>query len=420
MGRKQASRKKRAWRNSEAAAAVMAAVGEASREATARSRSNAELFVVDRAATTFAQRSRAARRATVSSLAADGASDAAAMKKAARARASKAKPKGAPAPAAAVTADLWSTGGAPAVNTVKPRLYMGLTRPSQKKKRRREQNLGNADAAFVHPAVRIADEGSSYNPGKEAHENALGEAVAAEVVLDEERQRLEREKPQGVPVRMPGDSDDESESEEEEDYDSEEEAARSSALVTARGSGLARALHSMRPVTTRQRNKRRRHAERSAKLIAKKRAKKLEDQIGQLANMVGIVNGEERGLAKRKSQRVEEARLMKLHNESVAPMPKAGGKAAPHLVRPMAMEVLLRGEIPSSLSRLKPLSGPSDLLRERQISLLSRGKFEMGGRRSVKSRKQKSRARKALSSNKARWSIQAMINSDARAPNNPK
>ena len=86
----------------------------------------------------------------------------------------------------------------------------------------------------------------------------------------------------------------------------------------------------------------------------------------------------------------------------------------------MAMEVLLRGEIPSSLSRLKPLSGPSDLLRERQISLLSRGKFEMGGRRSVKSRKQKSRARKALSSNKARWSIQAMINSDARAPNNPK
>jgi hypothetical protein len=390
-------------RTKKVAAAASAAMGAASREATQRSRSDASLFVVDTQPMTFAQRARAKRAAAKSSLAADAASDAAPTR-------AKKKAKALPAAALAVRAatdDLWGSSAAAAVpkaDEVKPARYMGMTRPSEKRKRRREK-IGKPEDRIVHPAVRIASEGSSYNPEREAHEDALAEALAAEVVLDDEQKRLKREKPKGVPERMPGDSEDESESEDESDGECDTLSAE-----------LSQRPHSMRPVTTRERNKRRRHKERAAVLIKKKQKKQTEEQIAQLPNMLGIVKGEARRLAKRKMQREEEARLMKLHNEVAAPVPKAGGKAAPELTRALAMDVLLTGEIPTRLSALTALAGPADLMREQQISLLARGKFEMGGRRSTKQRKAQKKARKALSTNKARWSVKALINDAARAP----
>jgi nucleolar protein 53 len=233
----------------------------------------------------------------------------------------------------------------------------------------RKRRLRNA------PAVEIDAAGCSLNPDHEAHQDALAEAVAAEM-----RKQYDKEL---LPVAPPNtiaweDYEHRGELERllvEDDDDEDGEASESD----SDGEGVAAGARLAKKKTIRDRNKQARNKSLQKELEIKRQEKKQRRDLQNLKQINGEVEEYEQDLNDRLERRRADM------EELVNSQPPRLGK---HRYKPMPVQVLTTEELQASGGSLRKLKPTNVLAVERYKSLQRRGIIEPRIR-TVKTGKQK-------------------------------
>ncbi len=233
----------------------------------------------------------------------------------------------------------------------------------------RKRRLRNA------PAVEIDAAGCSLNPDHEAHQDALAEAVAAEM-----RKQYDKEL---LPVAPPNtiaweDYEHRGELERllvEDDDDEDGEASESD----SDGEGVAAGARLAKKKTIRDRNKQARNRSLQKELEIKRQEKKQRRDLQNLKQINGEVEEYEQDLNDRLERRRADM------EELVNSQPPRLGK---HRYKPMPVQVLTTEELQASGGSLRKLKPTNVLAVERYKSLQRRGIIEPRIR-TVKTGKQK-------------------------------
>jgi len=247
------------------------------------------------------------------------------------------------------------------------------------------------DAKFVLNAPRIRNvsvpaAGLSYNPSKEAHEDAISEAAAKEYARVE---RIEKDK---IPEPTNAVAVDDYSDDEEEDEDQAEETQ----VVTAKKALVHRSLKKTRA----QRNRAKRVKIQELQSKKKKALVQEQHQIFRSTTINKELDASKAAESERRSVRhkLRQEALYQPLNRTVM----VGGKK--RLLEPCPA-VALSEDLKGSLLKMK---AQGNVLTDRWHSMLERNKFELGDKeRIVKMKKDQRRAHKAYG--KAHWGPEALI-----------
>lgn len=284
--------------------------------------------------------------------------------------------------------DIWASSGD---NSLTSRTRRGQPNSNRLRSKRREEEMIKRDRAKID-AVCVPDEGLSYHPAKDAHEEAISEAAAKELAR---YQRLESEKLPKV-----------NEVDAVDDFsDSDEGGDDEGAMVDEdRVSKRSRTGQKDRKKTRADRNRELRHKEMLRRQREAKREKALNHQIRTSKRIQKDIEQREADLRARRSVRDklrEDARLNPTKRTIVI-----GGKKT---IYEPAPEVALSEELRGSVREMKP---QGNMLRDRWYSMLERQKFELGDKTTVKRlRKQQKRKHKAYG--KTHWGVE-FLKKDAK------
>eukprot|EP00698_Gefionella_okellyi_P015656 TRINITY_DN4430_c0_g1_i2.p1 TRINITY_DN4430_c0_g1~~TRINITY_DN4430_c0_g1_i2.p1 ORF type:complete len:264 (+),score=61.83 TRINITY_DN4430_c0_g1_i2:533-1324(+) len=232
-----------------------------------------------------------------------------------------------------------------------------------------QQRTGKAARLPDVAAVEPAHPGASYNPSYSDHQNALGEAVAAE--LRAERKRTQLAKKLAVPDHIDVSTivegpmgllpiDEQFEDVQHSDSDSD-------------GEGVTSRITYNEKKTKQQRNKEKRHNALQIQQLREKRERKRQAQISNAPTLSKQIDHDDKvlNLKRQLRARVEEERSKR---------PARTGK---HLYRETPTEVLLTSELPPSLRLLKT---QGNIAKDRYKSLQKRNVITVSG---ITRRKQK-------------------------------
>jgi nucleolar protein 53 len=245
----------------------------------------------------------------------------------------------------------------------------------------------------ISPVV-VPKTGVSYNPSKEAHEDAIAEAAAKEI---SRYARLESEKMPKV-NRYVGQSEEEEEDEEEEDDDSvvknKEDIAETASTTTSKGK-----------MTRTQRNRQARNRQAQLEILRRKNQKALKHEINMAKKISKDIEKEEKRQEEARNTR-DELRKEALINPNKRQI-YVGGKKRLH--EPMA-DIALSDELHGSVRMMKP---QGNLLKDRWYSMLERNKFELGDASVIrKMKKQQKKAHRAYG--KANWGVDHLKRESAK------
>lgn len=233
----------------------------------------------------------------------------------------------------------------------------------------RKRRLRNA------PAVEIDAAGCSLNPDHEAHQDALAEAVAAEMRKQYDKELLPVAPPTTIAWE---DYEHRGELERllvEDDDDEDGEASESD----SDGEGVAAGARLAKKKTIRDRNKQARNRSLQKELEIKRQEKKQRRDLQNLKQINGEVEEYEQDLNDRLERRRADM------EELVNSQPPRLGK---HRYKPMPVQVLTTEELQASGGSLRKLKPTNVLAVERYKSLQRRGIIEPRIR-TVKTGKQK-------------------------------
>eukprot|EP00938_MAST-03A_sp_MAST-3A-sp1_P003243 g3243.t1 len=273
------------------------------------------------------------------------------------------------------TFNLWGSS-----NSAKTKKKKGLPHTNKNRMRRRN-NLVVRSQPKISPVV-VPKTGVSYNPSKEAHEDAIAEAAAKEI---SRYARLESEKMPEV-NRYVGNSEEE---EEEEEEDEEAEVTENDEMETTTQTTKVK-------MTRTQRNRQRRVREAELERMRRKSEKSLKHEL-HIANTISKeIDKAEKKREERKQIR-NELRKEALENPNKREI-YIGGKK--HLHEPIT-DIALSDELQGSVRKMKP---QGNLLKDRWYSMLERNKFELGDASLIrKMKKQQKRAHRAYG--KTKWGV---------------
>jgi len=252
------------------------------------------------------------------------------------------------------------------------------------------------DAKIVKNAPRIRKvsvptAGHSYNPSKDAHEDAISEAAATEYARIE---RLEKEKMPEPTMAIA--VDDYTDEEEEEGEDKDEDKAEDTQLCAAKKPLAHRSLKKSR--------QQRQRAQRQKLQVIESKKKKAKVQAQHEIFRSKTINKELD--ARRVAESDRRSMRHKLRQEALdQPLNRTvmvGGKK--RLLEPCP-EVALSEDLKGSLLKMK---AQGNVLTDRWHSMLERNKFELGDKERIpKLKKDQRRAHKAYG--KAHWGPAALI-----------
>ncbi|KAK8794673.1 hypothetical protein WA158_001654 [Blastocystis sp. Blastoise] len=233
-----------------------------------------------------------------------------------------------------------------------------------------------------YPAVKIPIPGASYNPDPVQHQDAIGEALAEDIHL-EEKMNKEYKLPKGVDINALrhykvnysadtlgelADTDEEEEKEEETKEEEEGEGEKKEVNLDAPGFGFNAPVVVKRK-TRAQRNREKKH-EKLLRLHQRIKRANLHKHL--LDNIETIDQNMKESSEKKKKDKKERQALQAVKDSKYEPPIIRSGKKVEEKPR---LDIYLSDELPASMREMTPVANP---LYDRIASLEKRRLFEKG------------------------------------------